>query len=231
MSQVRLGRCGAGPERHQYAIIAGNAVTMNLDPSRIYNCFYMKAQNQRWFDSRRARTLRPMRALVIYESMFGNTQRVAEAIAQGLRPRFDVAVLEVGHAEPELEDVDLVVVGGPIHAWSMSREGTRKGAHEQAEGTPIVSTGTGIREFLAAIHDANPEHPVAAATFDTAIRTRWFPVGSAARPAAKQLSKHGYRLLAKPEHFYVQDSRGPLLDGEVERAQAWASELGTRASS
>lgn len=171
-----------------------------------------------------------MRALVIYESMFGNTQRVAEAIAEGLRPNFEVALREVGHAEPELDGVDLLIVGGPIHAWSMTRESTRKGAHDQAEGTPIVSTGPGIREFLAELHDATPEHPVAAAAFDTAIRTRWFPVGSAAKPAAKQLSKHGYRLVAKPEHFYVSDTRGPLIDGELERAQAWASELATRAS-
>jgi hypothetical protein len=171
-----------------------------------------------------------MRALVVYESMYGNTQRVAEAIARGLHPHFDVTLREVGHAEPELDDVDLLIVGGPIHAWSMSRESTRKSAHEQAEGTPSPSTGIGIREFLAEIHDANPEHPVAAAAFDTAIRTRWFPVGSAAKPAAKQLSKHGYRLVAKPEHFYVSDSQGPLLDGELERAQAWARELATRAA-
>jgi hypothetical protein len=172
-----------------------------------------------------------MRALVIYESMFGNTAHVAEAIAEGLRPRFEVQLVEVGQADPELEDVDLLVVGGPIHAWSMSRESTRKGAREQAEDTPIVSQVIGIREFLAELHDANPEHPVAAATFDTAIRTRWFPVGSAAKPAAKRLRKHGYRLVATPEHFYVGDTRGPLLDGELERARDWARQLASQAGS
>ncbi|MFV8751186.1 flavodoxin family protein [Nannocystaceae bacterium ST9] len=171
-----------------------------------------------------------MRALVVYESMFGNTQHVAEAIAEGLRERFEVELREVGHAsEADLEGLDLLVVGGPIHAWSMTREGTRKGAHDQAEGAAIVSTGIGIREFLAQLHDANPDAPPAAATFDTAIRTRWFPVGSAAKPAARQLGKHGYSLIAKPEHFHVADTRGPLIEGELERARAWASELATRA--
>lgn len=169
-----------------------------------------------------------MRALVVYESMFGNTQRVAEAIGEGLRERYEVEVREVGQldvAGPELEGVDLLVVGGPIHAWSMTRANTREGARQEAEGVAIVSTGHGIREFLRELHDANPDQHAVAATFDTAIQTRWFPVGSAAKPAAKQLSKHGYPLVAKPEHFYVTDKQGPLVEGELERARAWASLL------
>lgn len=166
-----------------------------------------------------------MRALVVYESMFGNTQQIAEAIAAGLREQAEVELVEVGHADPSVEGFDLVVVGGPIHAWSMTRASSREGAQQQAGDTPLVSQGVGVREFLAALHDAHPEHPAAAATFDTAIRTRWFPVGSAAKPAAKQLTAHGYRLVAKPQHFYVTDTRGPLVEGELERARSWAAGL------
>lgn len=162
-----------------------------------------------------------MRAVVVYESIFGNTQAVAEAVGQGLRGRFEVTVAEVEHAPPALIGVDFLVIGGPIHAWSMTREGTRKGAREQAAGARIdpPSKGAGVREYLDDLPDASGE--VAAATFDTAIRTSWFPTGSAAKPAARRLEAHGYRMLVKPEHFYVTGTDGPLEDGELERARAW----------
>lgn len=166
-----------------------------------------------------------MRAIVVYESMFGNTQRVAEAIADGLRSNFEVELREVGSAERHVDGVDLLIVGGPIHAWQMTRPATRKGAREQAGGLPTVSKGIGIREFLSGLHDANKAKPQLAATFDTAVRTRWLPTGSAAKPAAKQLAHHGYRLIAEPEHFYVEDEHGPVVEGELERARAWGAQL------
>ncbi len=170
-----------------------------------------------------------MRAVVVYESIFGNTQAVAEAVAEGLRGRFEVGVSEVGHASTQLVGVDLLVVGGPIHAWSMTREATREGAREQAEAAQVEprSQGIGVREYLHELPDLPAERAgeVAAATFDTAIRTRWMPTGSAAKPAARRLEAHGYRLLVKPEHFYVTDTDGPLEDGELDRAKAWGVAL------
>ncbi len=81
-----------------------------------------------------------MRAVVIYESMFGNTHEVAERIGAGLRtePEFeDVEVISVAEAIGRvLSDVDLVVVGGPTHAHGVSRPSTRKSASEQAENDP-----------------------------------------------------------------------------------------------
>lgn len=65
-----------------------------------------------------------------------------------------------------------------------------------------------------------------AAAFDTALKTRWFPVGSAARGEAKALSKAGYKVIAGPEHFYVEDSQGPMVEGELLRAQVWGAKLG-----
>jgi hypothetical protein len=167
-----------------------------------------------------------MRAVVIYESIFGNTKAVAEAIADGLRGRFELCVAEVSAAPSSLVGIDLLVVGGPIHAWSMTRAMTRKGAREQAAAAQVEppSTGIGLREFLQDLPSA-PETGIAAAAFDTAIRTSWFPSGSAATPAARRLEAHGYTLLVKPEHFYVSDTQGPLEDGELERARAWGTGL------
>jgi hypothetical protein len=179
-----------------------------------------------------------MRALVVYESMHGNTERIAEAIAQGIRSAVtdderDIEIREVGTLAGKIDDVDLLdldqldllVVGGPIHNWGMTRESTRKEVRKRAGNKTIVSTGIGIREFLADVHDADPGQRPAAATFDTAIRKRWFPSGSAAKPAARRLARRGYRLVAKPEHFYVEGRNGPLVAGELERARAWGAAL------
>jgi hypothetical protein len=160
-----------------------------------------------------------MRAMVVYESLFGNTQQVAEAIGEGLRSSFEVEIREVGSAERHIDRIDLLVVGGPIHAWRMTRVSTGNSA--------VVANGIGIRDFLTELHDAdaNRDPPPAAAAFDTAQRSRWFPTGSAAKPAARQLAQHGYRLIAEPQHFWVEEERGPLVEGELERARAWGTQL------
>ncbi|MCA9638001.1 MAG: hypothetical protein KC420_18360 [Myxococcales bacterium] len=175
-----------------------------------------------------------MRALVIYESIFGNTQAVAEAIAaglgEGLGEGAEVECVEVGAAPEGVEaGREIIVVGGPTHAWSMSRAGTRAGAREQAKerGQAAVSRGVGVREWLARLSKRSERGY--AATFDTALRPRaWFPVGSAAQAAGRALEDRRYRLLVEPEHFFVNGIDGPLEDGEVARARAWGAALVAR---
>jgi Flavodoxin len=162
-----------------------------------------------------------MRAVIVYESMFGNTETVARAIGQGLEPFADVRVVEVGEVPAELDGVDLLVVGGPTHAFGMSRASTRQDAERQADG-PVVSRRQGIREWLPALP---PSAGVAAAAFDTRVaKVRRLP-GSAARGAAKLLRRHRYAMVAPPESFYVDDVTGPLLQGELDRARVWGSTL------
>ncbi len=169
-----------------------------------------------------------MKVLVVYESMFGNTRDVAAAIADGLKAQSrvdDVTLVEVSDAPASSEGFDLVVVGGPVHAWSMTRGVTRDGARDEArlQHPDVVSKGEGIRDWLDKLPPT--DEPVDAAAFDTAAKTVWFPVGSAAKPAARRLGKRGFHLLANPEHFYVGGKYGPLLEGELERAQGWAEAL------
>ena len=162
-----------------------------------------------------------MRAVVVYESMFGNTQRIAEAIGAGVATRLGVETLEVGGAPPILgDDIALLVVGGPTHAFGMTRDSTREQAAEQAEG-PIVSKEAGIREWLS-----NLEAPsaVCTATFDTCFQKARF-MGTAGRAAAKRLRRMGLPVVADPEHFYVSGTPGPLLPGEEERARRWGEEV------
>ncbi|MDX3659567.1 hypothetical protein PV646_19880 [Streptomyces sp. ID05-26A] len=158
-------------------------------------------------------------ALVVYESMFGNTKEIAEAVAEGLRATMTVEVVEVGSAPVELGDqVGLLVVGGPTHAFSMSRPSTRadaatKGADAQA------AAGTGLREWAERIGKGSVHPPVAA--FDTKVKG--LMTGSAARAAIKLFRRAHFPLLLAAENFYVDGTVGPLLEGEPGRARTWGA--------
>jgi hypothetical protein len=168
-----------------------------------------------------------MRALVAYESMFGNTERVARAVAAGLRLEgIDATVVDVGeHPEADLTDVDLLVLGAPTHGFSLSRpvsrhDAVRQGGREEAERS-------GMREWLASL--PHSDRPVLAATFDTRVtKVRYLPA-SASRRAARGLTERGHRMVSPPVGFLVQDVCGPLESREVDRAIAWSRKVATEA--
>jgi len=162
------------------------------------------------------------RALVVFESMFGNTRTVAEAVAEGLSSRLMTDLVEVSHAPSRIpEDVTLVVVGGPTHAFGLSRSGTRQDAATQTD-EPLVSPAGGLREWLDAVKW--PRSGVDAAAFDTRIDKPRVP-GSAARGAEKRLRRRGFRVAVPAESFYVTGTKGPLVLGEPERACRWAEQV------
>jgi hypothetical protein len=163
-----------------------------------------------------------MRALVVFESMYGNTQQIADAIGAGLVVRMDVDVVEVSVAPPNLDDdVGLLVVGAPTHAFGLSRASTRRDAADKASG-PLVSQGDGLRDWLETLQA--PTGRVAAAAFDTRIGKPRVP-GSAARAADRRLRALGFERAAPPESFWVHGVDGPLTDGELVRARRWGEQL------
>lgn len=166
-----------------------------------------------------------MRALVVYESMYGNTQTIAEAVADGLASSTGtdtVEAVEVGAAPRDVpSDVDLLVVGAPTHAFSLSRPNSRADAAKRSD-RPLVSTGIGVREWIAGLPHATA--PGAAATFDTRLRRPRLP-GSAARAALRRMRRLGWRPAARAASFWVEGTTGPLSDGELERARRWGTEL------
>jgi hypothetical protein len=156
--------------------------------------------------------------------MFGNTQVIANAIAEGLAGPVQVESVEVGAAGSQIGgDVGLLVVGGPTHAFGMSRPGTRHDAARQASDG-LVSTGIGLREWLDGLQRSTG---VAAAAFDTRISKPRLP-GSAARAAEKRLRRLGFRVVAPAASFYVEGTMGPLVGGERERARRWGELLQAR---
>ncbi|UKJ64328.1 flavodoxin domain-containing protein [Cellulosimicrobium cellulans] len=168
-----------------------------------------------------------MDAAVVYESMYGNSERVAQAVADGLSETVRVMVVDVTDpaASPDaLRHMGLVVAGGPTHAFGMTRPATRAEAVQRASGD-VSDRATGLREWVESV--PRQEETRLAATFDTRV-TKVKPLpGSAARGAAKVLRRAGFRLVAPPASFYVGDVEGPLDDGELDRARAWGRALGT----
>jgi hypothetical protein len=160
-----------------------------------------------------------MRALVVYESSFGNTEAVARAIADGLGLAADVELVEACDAPGRLpRDLDLLVAGAPTHTFGLSRLRTREKALRRGAVHPIV---TGLREWLGALELGRS--PTLMATFDTRLRRR-LP-GSAARAAHRRLRLLGMRSLHRPMSFFVAGTPGPLLRGELARAKAWGEHL------
>jgi hypothetical protein len=158
-----------------------------------------------------------MKAMVVYESMFGNTRLVAQAVADGIARHGRVEVIEVGKAGSPPPDLDLLVLGGPTHAFGLSRPGTRQDAARQVSRA-VVSDRIGLREWIA-LAETRLRTPVA--VFDTKVaQPRWLP-GSAARSAAKRLRRLDTPILVPPESFYVTGALGPLVDGELARARHW----------
>lgn len=160
-------------------------------------------------------------AVVVYESMFHNTESVARAVAAGLKLEgFSTTTVPVRSA-PALDTVvaDLLVVGAPTHAFSLSRPATRDDAVQQ--GADPESARTGVRDWLAAGTPATSGQRPLAAMFDTRVhQTRHLPKSAASR-GRHLLQRLGLTVLVPPQGFLVGDLHGPLLDDQVESAVAW----------
>jgi hypothetical protein len=170
-----------------------------------------------------------MRALVVYESMYGNTRMIADNIADGLRADYEVTVVPVGKATPELvAAADLVVAGAPTHLRGLSTPKSRQMAAQAAAkaGSGLRldpdAGGPGMQDWLQGIGHRDG----LAAAFDTRVNGLALLTGRASRRIAKLLKRHGYRLVAAPQGFLVC-SHGTLLDGEASWARRWGMTLGS----
>ena len=167
-----------------------------------------------------------MRAVIVYESMYGNTHLIADAIAAGLGDN-EVAVVPVEHATDELvAGADLLVVGGPTHAHGMTRASTRQAAVDAAHKPKSEialdpdAEGEGLREWFEQLGAVAGT----AAAFDTRADAPAAFTGRASKGIAKRLRHHGLVLLAEPESFLViRDNH--LEPHEEERARTWGAVL------
>lgn len=155
-----------------------------------------------------------MKSFVIYDSYFGNTEKIAKAIGQELRAEaMNVRDIKIGSAK----NLDLLVVGSPTRAFQASpaiKSFLNKLPSGFLSGVKVAAFDTGISES------------------DTPVKILKLGIkyfGYAAQKIAKQMLKKGGELAMEPVGFFVTDTKGPLKEKEIERARKWASELDRKA--
>jgi flavodoxin len=159
-----------------------------------------------------------MKGLIVYESMYGNTEKIAQAIGEALGKSEEVAIMRVGEANSEqFTGLDLCILGSPTQRFQST---------------------TAISDLLEKIPQ-NGLRGVKVAAFDTRLSEEWIKKtpalaffvkllgrsAYAAKRIADKLQKKGGTLIAPPEGFYVEDTEGPLVPGELERASSWAKNI------
>ncbi|MCK4808793.1 MAG: flavodoxin family protein [Candidatus Aenigmarchaeota archaeon] len=142
-----------------------------------------------------------MNALIVYDSKFGNTEKIAKAIAEKLSSYGQAKTVLADKADPqELGNTDILIIGSPTQAWRPTE--------------PVQSFIKNIpEETLKGMHIAG---------FDTRFRKTRLLTGSAARIITKRLEKKGAGTIIPPESFFVSGMEGPLIEGEEKRASEWA---------
>jgi flavodoxin len=155
-----------------------------------------------------------MKALVVFESFFGNTEKIANAVAGGLAARGEVTMRKVADLRPEeLKNFDLVVVGSPTRGFQPS-DGTKALLKALPAGT--------LQGVKVAAFDTRMDVKEVNNAFLTFMEKIF---GYAAEPIGRALVKAGGTLVGKPQGYFVHGSEGPLWDGELERAAAWGEQL------
>jgi len=142
-----------------------------------------------------------MKAVIVYDSAYGNTKAIAEAVASGLGTANARTVPVARFRRADVSAGDLLVVGSPINGWR-----------------PTPKT----METLTAV-ESEGLAGVLAAAFDT--RVKLFIHGDAAGKISRHLKKAGATPVSKPMPFYVGGTEGPLLPGETDRAKTWGAQL------
>jgi flavodoxin len=155
-----------------------------------------------------------MKTVIVYDSIFGNTEQIAKAIGKALSSETEVEVLKVSQVNPEqLMGLNLLVVGSPTRAFRPTQ------AVKKLLGS---IPGNGLKGVNIAAFDTG----ISLEDIDSSIGHFFINLfGYAARPIANRLVKKGGNLIIDPEGFFVKGSEGPLKEGELERAADWAGQI------
>jgi hypothetical protein len=165
-----------------------------------------------------------MKAVVVYESLWGNTAAIAHAIAEGIGPEARALTTDAASADT-VGEADLVVAGAPVLGFSLASEGIRESvARSEANApSPPDLSHPSLRSWL----DALPHGHGRSAAFETRI---WWSPRGATGDIEGRLSRAGYQPIAKAQKFVVADKYGPLREGELDRARRWGADLARAAT-
>jgi len=141
-----------------------------------------------------------VKTLVIYDTNYGNTKKIAKAIASNLGKNTKTISL-TNFKTKNLKGIDMLVVGCPVIAWNPTEK---------------------MNLFLTGLKD-NELAGIKAASFDTRMKLFFFT--DAAKKISKELVRAGATIIANPQDFYVRKAEGPLRSGEMEKAAVWAADI------
>ena len=160
-----------------------------------------------------------MKAVVVYESHWGNTAAIARAIAEGLGPGSQALSTQEASGAA-LADVQLVVAGAPVLGFRLPSDTFLASIAKNPGNSPARAdfASPSLRSWLERL----PAGSGRSAAFETRI---WWSPGGATGAIVAELERAGYRSLDKPQRFIVRGKYGPLRDGELERARQWGAEL------
>jgi flavorubredoxin len=160
-----------------------------------------------------------MKALVVYESLWGNTAAIAKEVAAGIGPEAEALTTEAATPQ-KVAEADLIVAGGPVLGFRLGTEQMRAtiAQNESNAPKPPDLEHESLRSWLETIpHRAQP-----VAAFETRI---WWSPRGATGDIEQLFRRAGYRPIAKPQKFVVNGKYGPLREGELERARRWGATL------
>ena len=156
-----------------------------------------------------------MKSILIYDSLYGNTEKIAQSIGNVLKEQGETTLVRVGDYKMDmLVGIDLLIVGSPTQQFraTAATKGFLKGIPSgYLKGMRVAAFDTRLTQ---ANIDGTPVLPHFVKLF-----------GYAAEPISKALEKKGGLLVVPAEGFYVEGTEGPLVEGELERAAAWAKKL------
>ena len=159
-----------------------------------------------------------MKAVVVYESHWGNTAAIARAIAEGLGSGAQALSTQEA-SSTALADADLLVAGAPVLGFRLPSDTFLASiAANPGDSPPADFSSPSLRSWLARL----PTGSGRSAAFETRI---WWSPGGATGAIEDELRRAGYRPLDKPHRFVVKGKYGPLRDGELERARQWGAAL------
>ncbi len=156
-----------------------------------------------------------MKSIVIYDSQYGNTEKIAQSVRDILAEQGEVILVRVAEYKPDLlTGVDLIIVGSPTQGFrptQATRDFLKKIPAGQLKGLRVAAFDTRFTQ-------ANIQKNAFLASM-----VKLF--GYAAEPIGKALQKSGGELVVPPQGFYVDNTEGPLLEGELERSADWTRKL------
>lgn len=157
-----------------------------------------------------------MKTLIVYDSSFGNTEQIAQAIGQALGSPEDVEVRRVSDVQPDqLTGSDLLIVGSPTQGFRPT-----PAISDLLKNLPVNGlSGVKVAAFDTRISIPDVEQPI------LRFLGRMLPLRYAAKPISVMLMDKGGELITPPEGFLVKGTEGPLKESELERAADWARQI------